>query len=88
MAYPCGYEIFNLGESNTIELRDLIALIENALGKKARIRRLPTQPGDVPITFADITKSRTLLDYAPQFPVQRGIEEFVKWYRNLTQMPQ
>ena len=51
-----GYEIFNLGESETVKLAELIALIENALGKKAIIDRQPLQPGDVPITFADISK--------------------------------
>jgi len=49
-----GFEIFNLGESKTIALRDLIAEIERAVGRKAKIQRLPDQPGDVPITFADV----------------------------------
>ena len=61
-----GYEIFNLGESDTVKLSRLIELIESALGKKANINRLPIQPGDVPLTCADITKAREKLGYAPR----------------------
>ncbi len=74
------YEIFNLGESSTIDLLGLIRLIEKALGKKADLQFLPAEPGDVPITFADITKSRRLLDYAPKTPLEDGIPEFVRWF--------
>ena len=61
-----GFEIFNLGESRTVKLSELIALIENALGKPAIIDRQPLQPGDVPITFADISKARAQLGYQPR----------------------
>ena len=76
-----GFEIFNLGESQTVKLSELIALIENALGKKAVIDRQPLQPGDVPITFADISKARKILGYNPQVKVEKGIPLFVDWFR-------
>ncbi len=75
------YEIFNLGESQTTALADLIAQIETALGKKAIIDRQPTQPGDVSVTFADISKSREKLGYAPETKIAQGIPLFVEWYR-------
>lgn len=74
------FEIFNLGESETTKLRDLIAAIEAALGKKAEIRRLPEQPGDVPRTFADISKARKLLGYQPTTKISEGIPRFVEWF--------
>jgi len=77
-----GYDVFNLGESRTVELRELIALIEASLGKKARIRHLPEQPGDVPITYADITKARTVLGYAPRTAIEDGIARFTEWFRS------
>ncbi|HUK83173.1 MAG TPA: NAD-dependent epimerase/dehydratase family protein [Verrucomicrobiae bacterium] len=78
---PLGYEIINLGESRTVELRELIALIEKATGKSAKIKRQPPQPGDVPTTFADISKARRLLDYNPQVAIEDGIARFVEWYQ-------
>src|SRR6185503_16010978 len=60
------YEVINLGESRTVELGELISLLEGALGKRAEIDRQPPQPGDVPQTFADISKARKLLGYDPQ----------------------
>ncbi len=75
------YDIFNLGESQTTELRELIGLIEEHLGKKALIERLPDQPGDVPITYADITKSVKVLGYAPRTKVAEGVKKFVLWYK-------
>ena len=76
-----GFEIFNLGESQTVKLSALIALIEKALGKTAVIDRQPLQPGDVPITFADISKARRMLGYQPQVKVEQGIPLFVDWFR-------
>lgn len=76
-----GFEIFNLGESRTVKLGDLIALIEAALGKKALIDRQPLQPGDVPITYADISKARARLGYNPRIKVEEGIQLFVDWFR-------
>jgi len=76
-----GYEIFNLGESKTIPLRELVSLLEGALGKKAVVEELPEQPGDVPITYADITKARRRLGYDPQVGVEEGVERFVRWFQ-------
>ena len=76
-----GFEVINLGNSRTVELRELIALIEAATGRTARIKQLPSQPGDVPITYADIGKAKRLLGYSPNYPIERGIERAVAWYR-------
>src|SRR5580658_3527434 len=76
-----GFEIFNLGESQTVKLSELIGLIEQALGKAAVIDRQPLQPGDVPITFADISKARRMLGYHPQVKAEKGIPLFVDWFR-------
>ena len=74
------FDIFNLGESQTIQLKDLISGIEEALGKKAKINPLPEQPGDVPLTCADISKARTLLGYNPKTPLAAGLPKFVEWF--------
>jgi UDP-glucuronate 4-epimerase len=79
-----GYEIFNLGESQTVKLSRLIELLEGALGKKAVIDRQPPQPGDVPITCADISKAQTRLGYHPRVKIERGIPLFVDWFRKRT----
>ena len=75
------YEVINLGESRTVELRELISLIEQELGTTAKIDRQPLQPGDVPQTFADIAKARRLLGYNPQTQIEDGIRKFVEWFR-------
>ena len=75
-----GYEIINLGESKTIKLTELISLIEENLQKKAIIEWLPDQPGDVPVTFADISKARRLLGYAPCIDIKEGAGRFVEWF--------
>jgi len=75
------YDVFNLGESRTVELRELIALLEKELDTHAVIDRLPPQPGDVPQTFADITKAKQLLGYNPQTQIEDGIGRFVEWFR-------
>jgi len=75
------YEVINLGESRTVELRELIGLLEQALGRQAEIDRQPLQPGDVPQTFADIGKARRLLGYDPQTQIEKGIEKFVEWFK-------
>jgi len=74
------FDIFNLGENQTITLADLIREIENGLGKKAVIERLPEQQGDMPLTSADITKARALLGYNPQTKIAEGIPKFIAWY--------
>jgi len=75
------FDIFNLGESETIELRDLIVAVETAVGRKAQIKKWPEQPGDVPITCADISKARKLLGYNPTTPLRDGLPKFVEWFR-------
>jgi UDP-glucuronate 4-epimerase len=74
------FDIFNLGESETIQLKDLISAIESALGKKAKINRLPEQPGDVPLTCADISKARRLLGYKPTTQLNEGLPRFIDWF--------
>src|SRR5213595_3545913 len=74
------FDIFNLGESETIQLKDLIVAIENALGKRAKIKQLPEQPGDMPLTCADISKARKLLDYRPTTRLNEGLPCFVEWF--------
>ncbi|RMG68942.1 MAG: NAD-dependent epimerase/dehydratase family protein [Calditrichaeota bacterium] len=75
-----GFEVFNLGESRTTSTNELIEIIEDRLGKKAIREDMPMQPGDVEITYADISKARRLLDYRPTTPVEDGISKFVNWY--------
>lgn len=77
-----GYQIFNLGESQTVRLSYLIKLLEEALGKKAVISYQPSQPGDVPITYASIGKARSLLGYSPGIKIEQGIGLFVEWFRS------
>jgi UDP-glucuronate 4-epimerase len=76
-----GYEIFNLGESQTVQLNYLLNLLETALGKKALIERLALQPGDVPRTCADVSKARTKLGYNPSVKIEQGIPLFVNWFK-------
>ena len=74
-------EIFNLGGSQTVTLARLIEVLEHTLGKKAIIERLPLQPGDVPLTCADLTKSRDRLGFVPKVGIEEGIARFVEWFR-------
>jgi UDP-glucuronate 4-epimerase len=76
-----GYDIYNLGESQTTSLKELIQLIEGALKKKAIIDVLPLQPGDVSITYADVTKAKEKLRYCPNVKMEEGIRRFVEWYQ-------
>ncbi len=78
---PFQYEIFNLGESTTTSLRDLIALISKHVGKPANIEPQPLQPGDVAITYADIDHARKKLGYAPHMSMDEGIRRYIEWYR-------
>ncbi len=75
------YEVFNLGRSDTIELKKFIQLIEKLLGKKAAINRLPMQPGDVPITYANIQKAGKILGYKPKVGIEEGMGAFIEWYK-------
>lgn len=77
-----GFEIINLGESQTVTLSRLIELLEKELGKTAKVDRQPVQAGDVPITFANIDKARKLLGYNPSIKIEQGIKLFVDWFRS------
>lgn len=80
---PFPFEIFNLGESHTTSLRELIDLVSEAVGKPARIEEKPLQPGDVEITYADITKAREMLGYDPHTTMAEGIARQVAWHREM-----
>ncbi len=75
------FDIFNLGENQTIALQELIAALEAELGRKAKINYLPEQPGDVPLTCADISKARRLLGYHPRTSLREGLPQFVEWFK-------
>jgi len=81
MQHCKGYEIYNLGESRPIRLDELIREIEKALGTKVVINRLPTQPGDVNQTYADVTKAKEKLGYEPGTELADGLTKFIKWLR-------
>ena len=74
------FEIFNLGNSNPVPLHYLIHLIEKSSGKKAKLKKLPMQPGDVPITYADIGKAEKHFGYSPKVSIEEGVALFVRWY--------
>jgi UDP-glucuronate 4-epimerase len=76
------WRIYNIGNNNPVELMDYIAALEKALGIKAKIDMLPLQPGDVPDTYADVTDLVEQLDYKPSTTIDKGIDDFVVWYRN------
>ncbi len=75
------FEVFNLGNSHPVRLAELIAQLETATGRKALQQRLPDQPGDVPITWANIDKAKRLLGYSPKTSMEQGLLNFVAWYR-------
>ncbi len=77
---PSRYEIVNLGGANTVEVKTLISLIEKSLGKKASVKYGDVMPGDVPITYADVTKAQRLLGFAPKVRIEEGVERYVKWF--------
>ncbi len=76
-----GFEVYNLGESQTTSLKELIKLIEGAFGKKAMIEMLEPQPGDVSVTYADVSKAKRMLKYQPKVKMEEGIRRFVEWYK-------
>jgi UDP-glucuronate 4-epimerase len=76
-----GFEILNLGGAETTGLAELVGWLAEELAVEPRIRHLPDQPGDVPITYADVTKAGRLLGYAPKVPIREGLKRFVAWYR-------
>lgn len=74
-------EVFNLGHSEPVEIRRIIEMIEESLGKKAQIERLPERPEDLPVTYADLTRAEDRLQYSPKVPIAEGIDEFCRWFR-------
>jgi UDP-glucuronate 4-epimerase len=76
-----GYEIYNLGESATTSLAELVGIVGEACGREVRLERLPPQAGDVRLTCADVTKARQRLGYDPKVGVREGVERFVRWFR-------
>src|SRR4030043_659093 len=76
-----GFEIYNFGESQTTSLKELMDLIEEALDKRANIERLEPQPGDVSLTYANVTKAGRMLGYEPKVNMKEGIKRFVEWYK-------
>jgi UDP-glucuronate 4-epimerase len=78
------FEIFNLGNSHPVTLNEMIAAIEQVIGRKANRSPQPMQPGDVPLTWADLTKSKAALGYSPATTFEEGIKKFVEWYRSVS----
>ncbi len=76
------FEILNLGGSQTTRLIDLVHWIAGELGVEPRVEMLPEQPGDVPITYADVAKARRLLGYSPKVPIREGLARYAAWYRS------
>lgn len=77
---PSKYSIYNLGGTVTTGLDEMVSIIEDIVGKKAEIERLPDQPGDVPLTFADVTLAKRELGYQPKTDLRTGLEHFWRWY--------
>ena len=77
-------KFFNLGRSDTIMLKYMVQRLEAEIGVKANIKYLSMQPGDVTITYADISKSKKILGYSPLTKFDHGISEFVKWFKTNT----
>jgi UDP-glucuronate 4-epimerase len=77
------FEIFNLGNTHTVSLMELVTTIEDVMGKKANIEFMPEQPGDVPYTWSDVQKTRELLQYNPQTSIRDGISKFIDWYKGI-----
>jgi UDP-glucuronate 4-epimerase len=80
---PFPFQVFNLGESSTVKLSELVVLLEEASGRKAEIQYLPAEPGDVETTYADISKARELLHYRPSTPAKEGLRKFIEWFESV-----
>jgi len=78
-----GFEIFNLGESKTISVNDLISVFEDVTGKKAITKNMPMQPGDVMQTYANISKAKNMLGYNPQTDIPSGVKKLYEWYQKI-----
>lgn len=81
LRHDAAFDVFNLGSTRPVTLTELVASVERALARTADVRRLPLQPGDVPLTFADISKAHAALGYAPRMDFEAGIRDFVAWHR-------
>lgn len=79
---PMTFEVFNLGEASAVKLMALVCAIEKVSGRKATIQQLPMQPGDVEITYADVSKARRMLGYEPTTTIEQGLEKFVAWFED------
>ncbi len=77
---PSSYEIVNIGGSKTVTVKRLIEVIEEALGKKAQIKFSAPAPGDVPITYADVSKAKRLFNFEPKVRIEEGVARYVKWF--------
>src|SRR5262249_13651379 len=77
---PFDFELFNLGESTTVTLSELVRLLEDISGREAIVQQLPAQAGDVEITYADISKATAKLGYTPHTPIRSGLTNFTKWF--------
>lgn len=80
-----GWRVYNLGNNATVSLSELVAALEDLWERKARLQRLPDQPGDVPLTCADVTISQRDLGFAPATPFREGLGKFAEWYRREVQ---
>jgi UDP-glucuronate 4-epimerase len=87
VAYQADFDIFNLGNSRPVKTLKLISLLETAVGKRAKLEFLPCQPGDVPLTWADIGKARSLLGYSPRVSLETGLGRFCAWRRTVPPQP-
>lgn len=77
------FDVFNLGNSSPVKLGELVQALEQATGRKANRQQAPPQPGDVPLTWADISKAQRFLGYRPATPLSQGLKKFVAWYREV-----
>jgi UDP-glucuronate 4-epimerase len=80
--FPKVFEIINIGSGRTISLKELIRVLEKVTRKKIGVKQFNMQPGDVPITYADISKARKLFGYSPRVTIEEGIKRFFEWYKN------
>ena len=78
---PLGYQVLNLGRGEPVRMADFVELVQELVGKSARMTTPPAPPSEPPITYADISKARQLLGYAPQTPLAEGMQRFWEWYR-------
>lgn len=81
---PMNFEIINIGSGRIISLKRIIGILEKVTGKRVKIKQIEEQPGDVPITHADISKAERLLGYNPKVSIEEGIRRFFEWYKNIS----